>query len=94
MNCFFKKFYSSFFNKNQDAESTDCSVSLYGCCSDGITLAVDLSHSNCPIIDDEETRCDDSEYGCCSDGVTLAKGPFREGCIDDSCQVNFLVFKQ
>ena len=66
--------------------------SLYGCCSDGYTTALDVSHSNCPTsnlpVEDAE-RCDDSEFGCCNDGITAALGPFREGCIDSSCQVSY-----
>lgn len=70
------------------AESNECAMSLYGCCSDGITTALDESYSNCPTSSHTTEKCDDTEYGCCNDGITIAKGPFREGCIDNSCEVS------
>jgi hypothetical protein len=42
-----------------------CSMSLYGCCDDGVTPANDDS-SNCETLVD----CNTTEFGCCHDGYT------------------------
>lgn len=39
----------------------------------------------------ETENCGLTEYGCCDDGITMAKGLFKEGCIDNSCAVCFLI---
>jgi hypothetical protein len=41
-----------------------CSMSTYGCCSDGFTAMTDASGSNCGVA------CVDTQYGCCADGYT------------------------
>ncbi|KAL8614574.1 hypothetical protein ACOMHN_066716 [Nucella lapillus] len=52
----------------------DCSVSSYGCCRDGVTLATGPNYQGCL------QACQTSAYGCCEDGRTPARGYNREGC--------------
>ncbi|KAK4336726.1 hypothetical protein RND71_043627 [Anisodus tanguticus] len=53
-----------------------CSETVYGCCSDNKTIALDDKKTNCAKVQ----LCNSSAFGCCPDNVTLAVGINFEGC--------------
>lgn len=53
-------------------DACHCSTYQFGCCPDGVSIAIGPNQLGC--------HCKHSAYGCCGDGVSPAFGPDRFGC--------------
>lgn len=54
--------------------TTDCELSIYGCCPDNITAARGQDFQGC---DNEPLSCEETTYGCCADGNTTGKRTWK-----------------